>query len=123
MERTGHDTEIFDVGLALSSAGGDTEFLTELVGLTKAAWPSLLGDIREAMARGDLRAVETTARFAKAAARNVSAKRAYESAHQLETVAGKGDLPAAQGAFASLEREMELLHVSLAMLGDKGSFL
>ena len=44
--------EVFDVGLALSSVGGDSEFLTEVVGLIHAAWPTLLADIREEMALG-----------------------------------------------------------------------
>jgi HPt (histidine-containing phosphotransfer) domain-containing protein len=61
--------------------------------------------------------VGTRARLAKAAARNVSAKRAYESAQQLETLAVKGDLQAAQGAIASLEREVEMLRHFLATLG------
>jgi HPt (histidine-containing phosphotransfer) domain-containing protein len=112
--------EVFDVGLALSSVGGDHEFLAELVGLTQAAWPTLLANIRSGMARGDLRAVEMTARLAKAAARNVSAKRAYESALQLEAMARKGDLPAVQRASVDLEREVELLRIFLATLTDNG---
>jgi hypothetical protein len=68
------------------------------------------------MVRGDLPAVKTTARLAKAAARNVSARRAYESALQLEAMAGKGDLQAAQEALASLEGEVEILQFFLATL-------
>jgi HPt (histidine-containing phosphotransfer) domain-containing protein len=117
METTTPYTEVFDVARALSSVGGDSEFLTEIVGLTQAAWPTLLADIREGLSRGDLRMVGTRARLAKAAARNVSAKRAYESAQQLETLAVKGDLQAAQGAIASLEREVEMLRHFLATLG------
>ncbi|HMD83515.1 MAG TPA: hypothetical protein VKO18_02300 [Terriglobia bacterium] len=117
METTEQYTEVFDVSLALSSVGGDQEFLTELVGLAQAAWPTLLADIRGGMARGDLWAVETTARLAKAAARNVAAKRAYESALQLEATARKGDLQATQSASVELEREVELLRIFLATLG------
>jgi hypothetical protein len=109
--------EVFDVGLALSSVGGDSEFLTEVVGLIHAAWPTLLADIREEMALGDLPAVGRTVRLAKAAARNVAASRAYDSAVQLETMIGMGDLRAAQGAFASLEREVEALQFFLLALG------
>ena len=108
--------EVFDVGRALSSVGDDRDFLTEVVGLTRAAWPTLLADIREGMARGDLRVVETNARLAKAAAQNVAARRAYESAFQLQTVAGKGDMQAAEKALASLEGEVEILQFFLAML-------
>jgi HPt (histidine-containing phosphotransfer) domain-containing protein len=118
-ETTEQYTEVFDVGLALSSVGGDREFLTEVVGLTQAAWPTLLADIREGMARADLPAVQMSARLAKAAARNVSARRTHESAQQLEKAADMGDLRAAQGAQASLEREVELLQVFLATLRDE----
>ena len=118
MERAEQYTEVFDVGRAMSSVGGDQEFLAELVGLTQAAWPTLLGDIRSGMARGDLQAVETAARLAKAAARNVAAKRAHESALQLEAMAHKGDGDAVQEAMVSLEREVELLRFFLATLGS-----
>ncbi len=110
--------EVFDASLALSSVGGDQEFLAELVGLTQAAWPTLLTDIRSGIAWGDLRTVETTARLAKAAARNVSAKRAYESALQLEAMARMGDLPSVQRASLDLEREVEMLRIFLAALSD-----
>jgi HPt (histidine-containing phosphotransfer) domain-containing protein len=108
--------EVFDAALALSSVGGDSEFLAELVGLIRAAWPTLLADIRQAMALGDLPAVERTARLAKAAARNVSAKRAYDSALHLETMISVRDLRAAQGASMSLEQEVERLQLVLSTL-------
>jgi HPt (histidine-containing phosphotransfer) domain-containing protein len=111
-------TEVFDVGQALSNVGGDEEFLTELVGLAQAAWPSLLADIRSGVARGDLGGVATKARLAKAAARNISAKRAYKSALQLEAMARKGDSVATQCASVDLEREVELLRVFLATRAD-----
>jgi len=110
--------EVFDVRAALSSVGGDREYLAELVGLVNAAWPTVLGDIREGMSRGDLRTVEASARLAKSAARNVSAKRAYECALQLETAASRGDLVDAQGAMEKLEREAEMLCFYLGMVGD-----
>jgi len=64
---TNQYTEVFDMGLALNSVGGDEEFLAEVVGLTQAAWPTLLTEMREAISRGDLRAVETGAPLAMAA--------------------------------------------------------
>jgi len=113
-------SEVFDEALALSSAGGDREFLAEVVGLIQAAWPTLLADIREGLARGDLDAVETTARLAKAAARNVSARRTYASALQLQTMASKGDLQAAQLASVILEQEVETLQLALSTLESFG---
>lgn len=110
MERTKRPTtEVFDEVQALSSVGGDREFLAELFGLVSAAWPSLLADIRGGMATGDLTSVRKAARLAKAAARNVSAKRAYESALYLEEVTTMGDLQAVRKATMRLEHEVELL--------------
>jgi HPt (histidine-containing phosphotransfer) domain-containing protein len=122
METMEQLTEVFDVGLALNSVGGEREFLTEVVGLIQAAWPTLMAEIRTGMARGDLCTVEKTARLAKSAARNVSAKRAYESALQLEAVARKGDLQAVQSASMDLEREVELLRFFLSALGNDECF-
>lgn len=116
METTEQYIEVFNVSLALSSVGGDQEFLTEMVGLTQAAWPTLLANIRGGLTRGDLPTVEKTARLAKAAARYVSARRAYEAALKLEAVAGKRDLPATQAASVDLEREVELLRLFLDTL-------
>jgi HPt (histidine-containing phosphotransfer) domain-containing protein len=120
METMERYSEVFDEALALSSAGGDREFLAEVVGLIQAAWPTLLADIREGLARGDLDAVETTARLAKAAARNVSARRTYASALQLQTMASKGDLQAAQLASVILEQEVETLQLALSTLESFG---
>jgi HPt (histidine-containing phosphotransfer) domain-containing protein len=119
-ESTEQYAEVFDEALALHCVGGDREFLAEVVGLMQAAWPTLLADIQEAMDRQDLRGVETSARLAKAAARYVSARRAHESALQLETVAGKGDLPAAREASARLEQEAEILQLALSTLAIPG---
>jgi hypothetical protein len=40
------NADVFDETQALNSVGGDREFLGEIVGLVKAAWPTLLADIR-----------------------------------------------------------------------------
>jgi hypothetical protein len=118
LETIEQNAEVFDVGEALKSVGGDREYLTEVVGLTQAAWPTLLTDIRNGVSRGDLGAVETGARLAKAAALNVSAKRAYKCALQLYRIACKRDLQAALSAIAALEQEVEMLRFRLAALVD-----
>jgi HPt (histidine-containing phosphotransfer) domain-containing protein len=111
--------EVFDQTQALSSVGGDQESFREVVGLMQAAWPTLLADIRESVGREDFPAVKMAARLAKAAARNLSAKRAYESARQLEILAEKEDLPAARKTSENLELEVELLQLALSALGDR----
>jgi HPt (histidine-containing phosphotransfer) domain-containing protein len=117
------DAEVLDEALALSSVGGDREFLAELVGLVQAAWPTLLADIRASMAGGDLPSLRRAGRLAKAAAHNVSARRAYDSALQLETAASMGDLRAALRARANLEQEVERLQLVLPTLVHPGPSL
>ena len=99
-------TEVFDRTSALASVGGDREFLSELVGLFQAAWPTLQGLIRAGLAEGNLHAVERSARLVKAAANNVSAKKISESASTLEIIAHEGALEAARAACATLEGEV-----------------
>ena len=50
------NTEIFDLTLALQNVGGDGEFLAEIAGLIKAAWPTLLADLKEGMAAREISA-------------------------------------------------------------------
>jgi len=116
------NSEVLDHHSALASVGGDREFLSELAGLVQAAWPTLLGDIGQALAAGDLGGVEKTTRLAKAAARNVSAARAYEAALRLEAAARGGQLEAAREAGVQLEQEVERLTAALATLGQSACF-
>jgi len=120
--RLEENSEVLDHTSALASVGGDREFLSEVAGLVQAAWPTLLGDIGLALAAGDLDAVQRTTRLAKAAARNVSAARAYESALRLEEAAQGGQLEAAREAGAQLEQEVERLTAALATLGKSACF-
>jgi HPt (histidine-containing phosphotransfer) domain-containing protein len=120
--RTEQNSEVLDRSVAVASVGGDLEFLSEIAGLVQAAWPTLLGDIREALAAGDLPAVAAHARLAQAAAKNVSARRAYESARRLETTARAGELEAVREAGARLEQEVERLRPALATLGRADCF-
>jgi HPt (histidine-containing phosphotransfer) domain-containing protein len=116
------NSQVLDRTLALASVGGDREFLSEVAGLVQAAWPTLLGDIRHALAAGDLGAVERTTRLVKAAARNVSAARAYGSALRLEAAARAGQLEAARAGGVQLEQEVEKLKAALATLGKSACF-
>ena len=114
------NTEVFDLTLALQSVGGDGEFLAEIAGLVQAAWSTLLADLKEGVAKGDLRTVKQRARLAKAAARNVSARRTYDCALELETMTGKGDLRASEVAIARLEHEAKLLQSALSKIRNLG---
>jgi len=117
-ETSAQYAEVFDMGQALSSVGGDEQFLHELAGIIRAAWPTLLADIRQGLERRDLGAVAAKAHLAQVGAQSLSARRTYQSALQLEAAARKGDLPAAQSGFVNLEHEVKLLCFFLNALED-----
>jgi HPt (histidine-containing phosphotransfer) domain-containing protein len=110
--------EIVDSSAALSSVGDDVEFLGELVGIFRAASRTLLRDIHEALAGGDLQEVEKSAHLVKVAAQSVSAKRVYEAALALERRARYAELAGAQQASRTLEEIVEELNPALAALGN-----
>ena len=120
--RVEQNYEVLDPDSALASVGGDVDFLCEIAGLVRAAWPTLMGNIREKLATGDLGTVEADARLAKAAAEYVSAKRAQESALLLEKAAGQGDLQGAQRAIAQLDKEVVKLQAVLATFRHSKAF-
>ena len=105
--------DVFDSVSALARVGGDEEFLYEIAGLVRAAWPRLLVDIRTDLAARDFFAVEADARLARAAALYVSAKKAQDAALQLQTMAVQSDLPGALRASARLEEEVGKLQLVL----------
>lgn len=114
--------DALDAALALSSVGGDVEFLGEVAGIVEAALPALLRDIQNALADRDLRAVEKRARLVKHAARDVSAKRTFEAVLALETAARYGEFEAAERAACELDKEAGQLQQALAALGRSVSF-
>ena len=116
------NSDALDSVAALASVGGDVEFLGKLVGIFRAASPTLLRDIHEALAGGDLQTVEKSAHFVEVAAQSVSAKGVYESALVLETRARYGELEHAQQASRRLEEEIEELKPAFAALGNAVGF-
>ena len=105
--------DVFDPDSALARVGGDQEFLYEIAGLVRAAWPSLLEDIRTDLGARDFFAVEADARLARAAAIYVSARKAQDAALQLQSMAVEADLPGALRASAKLEEEVGKLQLVL----------
>jgi len=108
--------DILDTTAALARVGGDREFFYELLGIFRAAWPTLLHDIREALVKGDLRAVEGAAHLLQVAAKNVAARRVYVTALLLEKTATYGELQGARQACGLLEEEISQLQLALASI-------
>ena len=113
MERT---SEILDGPAALAGVGGDRTFLSELLGIFRAASSTLLEDIREALVKGDLAAVGSAAHLVKITPQNVAARRVYAAATLLEEMATCGELEGAREASSRLEEEMDYLKPPLTAL-------
>jgi HPt (histidine-containing phosphotransfer) domain-containing protein len=108
--------EILDRTAALAGVGGDLEFLSELLGIFRAASPTLLHDIREALVKGDLTALAYAAHLVRITAQNVAARRVYLAATLLEKMATCGQLEGARQASSRLEEEMDELKSLLTAL-------
>ena len=115
MEQT---SEILDSTAALAGVGGDRMFLLELLGIFRAASATLLDDIREALAKGDLSALADAAHLVKVTAQNVAAARVYAAATLLENMATSGELQGARQASLRLEEEMDYLKSPLRALAN-----
>jgi HPt (histidine-containing phosphotransfer) domain-containing protein len=111
-------SEILDRTAALASVGGDLEFLSELLGIFRAASPALLHDIREALVKVDLPALANAAHLVRVTAQNVAARRVYLAATLLEKMAACGELEGARHASSRLEKEMDQLKSALTMLAN-----
>jgi HPt (histidine-containing phosphotransfer) domain-containing protein len=100
----------------LDSVGGDVDFLTELVGLFLAASPTLLCQIRGALAVNDFATIRRAARILKSLLRSFAVKQAEKAAEALETAACHGEPATAAEAFRALEKEIERLTSALSEL-------
>ena len=109
---------ILDTTAAVAGVDGHRESFWELLGVFRAAWPTLLHDIHEALVKGDLRPVEDAAHLLTVAAQNVAARRVYLAALLLEKTATYGELEGAQQAYGRLEEEIDHLQLALALLGN-----
>ena len=101
---------------ALASVGGDADSLIEIAGLVRAAWPTLLSNLRKDLAAANFGALEADARLTRVAAEYVAAGRAYLAALQLQVMALHRDLDGARRATENLEGEVTKLQTALAAL-------
>ena len=96
----------FDMEKALDMAGGDEEFLKELVGIYLSDCPEKLSKIHHAIEGGDAQALYETAHSLKGASGNIGLTQAYELALELERKGKEGKLQGAEEVFKALEEEI-----------------
>ncbi|MBZ5542911.1 MAG: PAS domain S-box protein [Acidobacteriia bacterium] len=111
--------DLLDIQALLARLEGDADLLAEMVELFIADCPSRLRAIREAIARGDSKSLESAAHALKGSVGNFLAKRAQEAAWKLEVLGRQADLGRAEEAFRTLEAEIEQLNPALKKLASK----
>jgi two-component system sensor histidine kinase/response regulator len=106
-------TKGMDRAAVLERVEGDVELLKQLVELFREDSARHLSDLRAALERGDVKAIERSAHALKGSTSNFGAPSAWEAALRLETLAHQGGIAAAKDAFRALEREVENLSADL----------
>lgn len=114
-------TSPIDLEDALERAGGDMEFLKELMGLYRDDFILKTDELKQALAESDFGAVRNIGHYLKGSSANLSLVSLRESASDLEK-AGLERMPgAAAGAAERLERDFAALEHWLAEFMDPDS--
>jgi HPt (histidine-containing phosphotransfer) domain-containing protein len=102
--RSVREEDIFDLARALSVAGGDEEFVDELIALFRESAVQNLAALGEALARGDLRQAAREAHSVRGAAANVGAVAVEKNSRDMELAAREGGVDVARALAAELSR-------------------
>jgi HPt (histidine-containing phosphotransfer) domain-containing protein len=112
-----------DRHVALSRVGGDEELLKEIAAIFLDDYPKGLAEIREALAGGDAKKLESAAHSMKGSVGNFGAQAAVESAFRLEQMGREKRLQpdgpeaaAAKQACEALEQALSALRLELEAL-------
>lgn len=103
----------FDRAELLERVGNDIAFLAETVEMLAADGRTLMGEIREAVAKGDGAAVGRSAHALKGMISNFCAPAAQEGALAMEKMGKSGDLGPAPKAVEELAGQVETLIAEL----------
>ena len=106
-------SSIFDLEDALEKVGGDKEILEEILVVFSETYPDQLSELKNAIDSGDAPIVERAAHTLKGSVGAFSAKKALETAFQLETMGRDGKLEEAATVYSKLEQEVEELDAAL----------
>jgi len=112
----------FDPTAALKRVDGDRDLLKEVASLFFEDTPRLMTEVRNAIQRGDGKALERSAHTLKGSVSNFGARMALEAAVSLEQMGRNGDFARASEVFAQLDRQVTLLVPALeAVLKEKAA--
>jgi len=110
------EDRIVDEAAILAGMDGNRKLLRDLTRIFLADCPKQLAEIKVAIQMRDAERLRRAAHGLKGSVGNFAAKRAFETAGQLETMGKNGNLNAAQGACAALESELSRLTRELKKL-------
>jgi PAS domain S-box-containing protein len=108
MQPSGEELD-FDPNAALRRVDGDRDLLKEVASLFFEDTPRLLTEVRNAIQRGDGKALERSAHTLKGSVSNFGARVAFEAAFSLERMGRNGDFARASEVYVQLERQVTLL--------------
>jgi CheY-like chemotaxis protein len=108
--------EVLDESTVRARFEGEPELLREVVNLYLEDCPNLINGIREAVERGDARALERAAHKLKGTVANFAARAAYDAALRMEVMGRAGHLEQAAEALQGLESTLEELKPALLEL-------
>jgi len=112
----GPPNSVIDHAALLAGVDGNRRLLRDLVRLFLTDCPQRLAEIKEAIRRGDDRALGAAAHALKGSVGNFAAKKAFAAAQRLEALGRERDLATASNAFVTLESELTLLTEELRKL-------
>jgi PAS domain S-box-containing protein len=106
--------EALDKATLLARVGGDVRLLRQILGLFPRECARLMGELHEAVARGDAARVKRAAHTLKGTLGNLSAADAYEAALRVEELGHGGDLASVGEAFGSLQHHVQRVNLAVA---------
>jgi PAS domain S-box-containing protein len=101
--------------------GGDVELLRELIDIFSQEWPKILAKMKDAVATNEPEVLQREAHTLKGSVGNFTADEAAKAATQVEAMAKRRDMAAAEEALAVLERELIRVSDSLAHIAGTRS--
>jgi HPt (histidine-containing phosphotransfer) domain-containing protein len=118
-DQAGREEERFAADELLERVDGDTELLQEVVAIYLEDTPTVIASLKENLSQNSTDAAAKAAHTLKGASANVSARRLYRKASELEALARNGDLEGARRLCKDVEEEFAALEIRFAAyLGD-----
>jgi CheY-like chemotaxis protein len=113
--------EVLDKATLLDRVEGDMELLGDMASMFLQECPRYLLEVRQAVARRDAAALQSSAHTLKGSVGNFAALKAAQAALQLEMMGREGDLAKSEPALRELEVEIERLKPVLEEFAKGGS--